>query len=46
MTYSQFIDGELTSNSNRETWINYNPANNKPLGEVSQASDQDIEAAV
>ncbi len=45
-TYSQFIDGASTSNANSETWINYNPANNKPLGEVSQASDEDIEAAV
>src|ERR1700754_3196441 len=46
MNYSQFIDGELSTNSNKESWINYNPANNQPLGEVSQASDQDIEAAV
>src|ERR1044072_3766256 len=46
MGYTQFIDGELTSGSNRESWINYNPANNHPLGEVSQANDQDIEAAV
>jgi betaine-aldehyde dehydrogenase len=46
MLYTQFIDGALTTNSNRESWINYNPANNEPLGEVLQANDQDIEAAV
>jgi len=46
MVYSQFIDGALTTSSNRESWINYNPANNNPLGEVFQANDQDIEAAV
>src|SRR6478735_7885788 len=46
MVYSQFIDGGLTTGSNRESWINYNPANNNPLGEVCQADDQDIEAAV
>jgi betaine-aldehyde dehydrogenase len=46
MVYTQFIDGELISNSNRESWTNYNPANNNPLGEVFQANDQDIEAAV
>src|SRR6478735_10277945 len=46
MVYTQFIDGALATNSNRETWINYNPANNNPLGEVCQANDQDIEAAV
>ena len=46
MEYTQFIDGELTSNSNRESWINYNPANNKALGEVCQANEQEIEAAV
>src|SRR5262245_61674019 len=46
MVYSQFIDGSLGAHSNRESWINYNPANNNPLGEVYQASDQDIEAAV
>jgi len=44
--YTQFIDGALTSSSNRESWINYNPANNNPLGEVCQANDADIEAAV
>ena len=44
--YTQFIDGALTTGSNRESWINYNPANNNPLGEVCQANDQDIEAAV
>ena len=46
MDYTQFIDGALTTNSNRESWINYNPADNTPLGEVCQANDQDIEAAV
>jgi betaine-aldehyde dehydrogenase len=46
MVYTQFIDGVLTSGSSRETWINYNPANNSPLGEVCQANDKDIEAAV
>jgi len=46
MAYAQFIDGELTGNSNRESWINYNPANNISLGEVCQANDEDIEAAV
>ena len=46
MVYTQFIDGALTTSSNRESWINYNPANNNPLGEVCQANDQDIEAAV
>src|SRR6476620_4362227 len=46
MVYTQFIDGALTTSSNSETWINYNPANNDPLGEVCQANDQDIEAAV
>src|SRR5436190_23358479 len=46
MVYTQFIDGALTAGSNRESWINYNPATNDPLGEVFQANDQDIEAAV
>jgi betaine-aldehyde dehydrogenase len=46
MTYTQFIDGELTTGSNSESWINYNPANNTSLGAVCQANDQDIEAAV
>ena len=46
MVYTQFIDGALTTSSNRESWINYNPATNQPLGEVYQANDQDIEAAV
>ena len=46
MVYTQFIDGALTTGSNRESWINYNPATNNPLGEVFQASDEDIEAAV
>jgi len=46
MVYSQFIDGELTTPSNGESWINYNPADNNPLGEVFHANEQDIEAAV
>ena len=46
MVYTQFIDGGLTIGSNRESWINYNPANNKSLGDVCQANDEDIEAAV
>src|SRR5690242_1871115 len=46
MVYTQFIDGALTASAGRETWINYNPANNNPLGEVYQANDEDIEAAV
>lgn len=46
MAYTQFIDGTLTTGSNKETWINYNPADNTPLGEVCQANDEDIEAAV
>src|SRR5215207_8994689 len=46
MVYTQFIDGALSTGSNRETWINYNPADNIPLGEVCQANRQDIEAAV
>jgi betaine-aldehyde dehydrogenase len=44
--YTQFIDGSLTTATNRETWINYNPANNQPLGEVYQANEEDIESAV
>src|SRR5258707_8048495 len=44
--YSQFINGALTSGSNRESWINYNPANNNLLGEVFPANDQDIDDAV
>ena len=46
MVYSQFIDGELIAGSNSESWTNYNPANNNSLGEVIQANEQDIEAAV
>jgi betaine-aldehyde dehydrogenase len=46
MVYTQFIDGALTSSSHSESWINYNPADNTPLGDVCQANDQDIEAAV
>jgi betaine-aldehyde dehydrogenase len=46
MVYTQFIDGALTTSANRESCTNYNPANNNPLGEVCQANEQDIEAAV
>ena len=46
MVYAQFIDGSLTTSSNGKSWINYNPANNNSLGEVFQASEQEIEAAV
>lgn len=46
MVYSHFIDGVLTNSSKGESWINYNPANNIPLGEVFQANDRDVEAAV
>jgi betaine-aldehyde dehydrogenase len=46
MLYTQFIDGALASGSERESWINFNPATNQQLGEVFQASDEDIEAAV
>jgi len=46
MVYTQFIDGALTSTANRQSWINYNPATNEPLGEAYHASDEDIEAAV
>lgn len=46
MVYTQFIDGGLTTGSNRESWINYNPANNTPLGKVYQANEEDIEAAL
>ena len=46
MVYNQFIDGVFTSSSNRESWINFNPANNQSLGEVYQANHEDIEAAV
>jgi betaine-aldehyde dehydrogenase len=46
MVYTQFIDGAITSGPGRETWMNLNPADNKPLGEVHQANEQDIEAAV
>ena len=46
MAYTQFIDGELTTGSNRESWINYNPATNTPLGEVFHANAQDIDDAV
>jgi betaine-aldehyde dehydrogenase len=46
MVFTQFIDGVLTTSSKNESWINYNPANNNPLGEVFQANDEDIESAV
>lgn len=46
MIYTQFIDGTLTSGTNRESWINYNPADNTALGEAYQASEEDIEDAV
>ncbi len=46
MAYTQFIDGELTTGSNRESWINYNPATNTPLGEAFHANAQDIDDAV
>ncbi len=46
MVYTQFIDGALTRDSARESWINYNPATNLPSGEVYQANDEDINAAV
>ncbi|HLK29523.1 MAG TPA: betaine-aldehyde dehydrogenase [Puia sp.] len=46
MAFTQFIDGALTTSANRESWINYNPANNLPLEEVYQANNEDIEAAV
>jgi betaine-aldehyde dehydrogenase len=46
MMFTQFIDGALTTGSNRETWINYNPADNTPLGEVCQANGEDIKASV
>lgn len=46
MEYTQFIDGALTTNTNRESWVNYNPADNNPLGTVYQANEEDIEAAV
>lgn len=46
MEYTQFIDGALTTNTNREPWVNYNPADNNPLGTVYQANEEDIEAAV
>src|SRR4051812_40368259 len=46
MQYTQFIDGALSSNTKKECWTNYNPANNLPLGEVYQASEEDVDAAV
>ena len=46
MVYTQYIDGALTPLINRESWTNYNPATNTLIGEVYQANDQDVEAAV
>lgn len=46
MAYTQFIDGVLTSASGKGSWMNLNPANNEPLGEVFSATDAEIEAAV
>jgi betaine-aldehyde dehydrogenase len=46
MMYTHFINGALTTGADRETWINYNPADNTPLGEVYQANEEDVEAAV
>ena len=46
MEYTQFIDGVLITGSNRESWVNYNPADNEPLGEAYHANEADIEAAV
>lgn len=46
MAYTQFIDGALSTSTKGESWINYNPANNNPLGDVYQANDEDIKAAV
>ena len=46
MVYTQFIHGFLITGSRNESWINYNPANNQPLGAVFQANAQDVEAAV
>lgn len=46
MEFTQFINGALTNGSGRESWTNYNPANNESLGEAYQANEQDIEAAV
>ena len=46
MVYTQYIDGALTPLINRESWTNYNPSTNTLIGEVYQANDQDVEAAV
>ena len=46
MVYTQYIDGTLTPHLNRESWTNYNPATNTLIGEVYQANEQDVEAAV
>ena len=46
MVYTQYIDGTLTPHLNRESWTNFNPATNTLIGEVYQANEQDVEAAV
>ncbi|MBS1932416.1 MAG: betaine-aldehyde dehydrogenase [Bacteroidetes bacterium] len=46
MAYTQFIDGALTTGSGKESWVNYNPANNNVLGEVCQATEEEIDAAI
>ena len=46
MVYTQYIDGTLTPHLNRESWTNHNPATNTLIGEVYQANEQDVEAAV
>ncbi|PWU05138.1 MAG: betaine-aldehyde dehydrogenase [Bacteroidetes bacterium] len=46
MVYTQFINGEVTKGSKGNSWVNYNPANNAPLGEIYQATDDEIDAAV
>ena len=46
MAYTQFINGERTTGNKGETWLNLNPANNEPLGEVYQADADDVETAV
>ncbi|HSB93103.1 MAG TPA: aldehyde dehydrogenase family protein, partial [Flavitalea sp.] len=46
MVYNQFIDGALINGSGTESWTNYNPANNTSLGDICQANNADIEAAV
>src|ERR1700752_3113679 len=46
MEYTQFIDGALTSGSNRETWVNYKPTTQKKFWKTYIYDNQDIEAAV